>query len=447
MNIPTHHIAIASEQLWPHLLGLHYLRYNGGVKSVHFLHTNDKERSEEPAKRLKAIASLMLPGVEIHLHPTGSLSQAVYDAAGKIVSSHPDENWSLNCTGGTKIMLAGLLPYLENKNVRAFYREASGDWYLLDLTTLHGRQIVNSTLWREPARSGLTLPVLDLVKAQGLYPASATWVSTPSKYCDAIKVFQAGISCKWNWGRLAPLIGATQAGFAFEILFASLLKSLGAVNFESQLKLFNGGLPVQEYDVIASTGRKLVIFDLKLKNEDDKAKIDQLSRIAENRRSLGGLGGSAVAVRPSWGNSASLKAIAKAYHIELWTATDMHSIVERLARVLEIDLAAPSPEIKELQRALAEAEVDGRRIFTAIENAPRFKEVSYEERVGEINATAYHNTLRADENIQLTLVACTPWLLVYGQHTILKALHDNPAMKEYWLEAPYCQSRKTPPAY
>ena len=148
----TRHILIASEQIWPNLLGLAWLvGRDGGVSSLDILHTSDERRSAEPARRIAAIAALMQPGLSVTLHRTETLTQAVLHAIHAIIESGGGNSsrWSLNVTGGTKTMFAGALPFVRLSYVEAFYREVSGQWFQLephDLSGIHPVQRVEEGL-------------------------------------------------------------------------------------------------------------------------------------------------------------------------------------------------------------------------------------------------------------------------------------------------------------
>ena len=311
------HILIASEQLWPNLLGLAALHSRDqGIKSLEILHTSDKIRSRNPANRLRSMARKMFPGIEVNLHLTGSTSQEVYCLGRSLICGTTDSEWTINCSGGTKTMFGGLLPLSRLPGVEAFYREVNGEWYYLrpqdgDI------QLSVCEEWPDAKFAIVDLPVDVIATIQSEAPTGSTWNHKSPPELDILKFVEDAIHTKWHWSQLQtrwPMLAQENSGWAFEDFFGALLLACGASNTVIGLKLEENNQVRHEFDVIVSNGKKVVIFDLKLTDDKDDAVIDQLSRLAEDSRHLGGLAGDAVAVRPSWTANDSIRKLASVHN-------------------------------------------------------------------------------------------------------------------------------------
>lgn len=419
MAHPSHLITIASEQLWPQLLGLQcLLERDGGVRSLHVVHSADALRSHEPAKRLERLARRLVPGMPVHLHVTGTSPQDVSASIDRIVGRGDEEPWSLNCTGGTKLMFAGLVEHIAAGRFLAFYREVTGDWYRLRCAGGQGGPHVVGEPWPEAAASRLDVPVRELVEAQAETPEGATWSESPLKPVDALDVVREGIRVDWRWDKLAEAFPVLprQAGFAFEVLMASCVRTLGLGNMALNLMLTHGKQSLQEFDIVVSTGQNLVLFDVKLSTAGEAAQVDHVMRIASNRTALGGLGGKAIAVRPSWSSSEELQGLAKSLSVELWAAAESWQLMHRLARVFGMAPDMVQGAALEIDSLLRAAHADGRRLFT-YEKAPRLggDEPHVEEALGVLNLTAYLNGEMTPRDRPVLLADYGPWLIVCGR--------------------------------
>ena len=392
---PTHHLLIASEQLWPNLLGLAVLQQrDGGVASLHILHTGDRQRSEQPAKRIASVAKKIFPALVPALVPTGSTSQEVLATAHAVIArgGRPGR-WTINCSGGTKTMFGGLVPLVRQPEIEAFYREVSGDWYKLAAVDVKGLQAITCEEWLEPKQARLKLPVAELATLQIEHPSGATWSQKPPPILDVEALVRSGIAGGWDWRSLQRQFSVLEqklTGLAFEGFFSALVKLCGAGNVALQLKLEEAGVPRQEFDVIASTGRKIVLFDLKMTDDASDAVINQLSRLAEDRRSLGGLAGEAIAVRPTWQKDETVMHMARAHQIRLWSQEDMPDLISSLVQVLELSPPGLESPAYRVENLLKHAAAEGKRLFSSA-RIPRtpITQSSIEDRVGWVTLARY----------------------------------------------------------
>jgi hypothetical protein len=354
---------IASEQLWPNLLGLQALRErDGGIASLTILHTDDRDRSIRPAEQLADVASQMFPAIEPRLQQVGSSSQEVFAAIWSRVNGlHLDRLWTINCSGGTKAMFAGLIPLLRHLRVQGFYREVSGRWFHLRPDSADQFQAVVCEPWHDASSVRLDLPVRSLATRQFGQNASTGWSHAEPPQLDMLSVVQTGRRENWNWEKLRrsfPNLSQLNNGWAFEDFFGALVRCLGAPNTIVRLTRSEGMSTVAEFDVLVSTGHKLVIFDLKLTGEDDSRSErpnTQLSRLAQDRRLLGGLGAVAVAVRPTWARKSSVEAMARGHQVTLWTQNDLPALFPALRNLLDLPPAAPGSVVEEVEKEYQKA--------------------------------------------------------------------------------------------
>jgi hypothetical protein len=389
----THHILIASEQLWPNLLGLAALiERDGGIKSLHIIHTEDEQRSAAPARQLRTLSLRMLPQCNIQLHSAGLTSQEVVVLVYSLLSESPPENrWSINATGGTKTMFAGLAPWVRQPNVEAFYREVTGSWFKLAPMEVEGMQFLACEEWSEPASARVNLPVEVLATVQISHPNGATWNHQVPPALDLIAITTEGLLTNWNWRDMQskfPALGTGQGGFAFEVYFGALLQSCGAMNVVLNLEMIHEGQRRQEFDAIVSTGEKILVFDLKLTEADEDAVIDQISRLGEDRRSLGGLNAVAVAVRPNWLADPVKQAIAKSHQVEIWTQEDMANIIHKMRNLIGQGNSSLSSNLQNLVDALSTSAIQGNRIFSKSRSLSKMTSKA-EEKVGWLNLIPY----------------------------------------------------------
>ena len=369
----TRHLLIASEQIWPNLLGLAWLvSRDGGVVSLDILHTSDVRRSAEPARRIAAIAGLVQPGLHVTLHQTETITQAVLQTIHTIVESGGgvSSRWSLNVTGGTKTMFAGALPFVRLPFVEAFYREVSGQWFQLQAQDLSGIQTLSCVEIRDASTALVEIPVLELIRAQAKIPEGSEWSQNPPPpELDLPAITVRGIALRWDWKTLQrefPQLSQGQTGFAFEDFFGSLLRVCGAANFAASVKLSQGGRVLHELDFVVSTGRKIIVFDLKLTDTaEDTAVIDQISRLAEDAAALGGSDAVPVAVRPTWVDADGIRSsVALAHRVTLWDQRSMGNLIERLVKLLELPTPATGSPADEVAKAFADATSRGNRLFS-----------------------------------------------------------------------------------
>jgi hypothetical protein len=414
----SHHIIVASEQLWPNLLGLALLKKrDGGLASLHIIHTSDDRRSRKPAQSLQQLASQMGLGLAdgVTLWQTGGQAQEVFSTLQKILSGLPSDEKprTMNATGGTKQIFAGLVPWVAS--VETFYLEVSGDWFHLKHGTADGSAWVISEPWPEVKDTRVDLPVPLLAKTQVESTHDTTWEETAlptPRELDPAEVIHQGCGNGWDWTALGahfPALMNKSHGVQFEVLFGALLTACGARQGVLQLKYSTGGTPRQEYDAVVSTGTRLIVFDLKLMPAGEPAKIDQLTRLAQDKRTLGGLGATAVAVRPTWEHDQSLADLCRdVLQVQLWTQKDMPQLISLLLKQLQQPALDENHTLWAAHQTLLNAGDTQQRLFSkprALQAHPTVRE----ERRGWLNLDAY----RSDANQPAVTAEFPGYLMVH----------------------------------
>jgi hypothetical protein len=125
--------------------------------------------------------------------------------------------------------------------------------------------------------------------------------------------------------------------------------------------------PLEELDLVVNSGGRILVFDLKLTNEEDTSVVDQMAKVAEARR-LGGIGAVGVMVRPTWNqDSERFHLLARQFGITLWTQREMGGILGNLSKILRI----PLPEFfKGLHEKLLSAAKRNKSVFSSRQSIP-----------------------------------------------------------------------------
>ncbi len=390
----SHHILIASEQLWPNLLGLAALeKRDDGWVALHILHTESEDYSKKPAKALAGLAKQIFDA-PVELHLTGAHSEEVTKSIHQLLQTQPpDTQWTINATGGTKLMFAGVIPWVSKENIEVFYREIQGDWFRLLTSSIDQIQTTRCEKWNIDEPISVNLSVEKLVTTPNIHPEDTRWKSNPVTAIENLhKIVKQGIEYQWDWNKLQnefPVLANPQSknsGFVFEKFFGGLLKLCGANNIIANLESKQGSQVSQEFDAIVSTGEQIIVFDLKLQKEDTNT-IDQLSRLSSDRRKLGGLNAKAIAVRPTWPKDALIQKIAKSLNVEIWTQEEMGDIISKLCKLFETNISDHLSR-EAIHQLLKQQQNSGERLFTQsdfIEKHPELTEV----KIGHVNLSVY----------------------------------------------------------
>lgn len=122
MNPPRTILALASRQIWPHVLTV--MRYR--PRRLVLLHSEDDQESRLPAKRLKRFFENagVSPGFFVQLYALPFNDFTAIERQLDNISIEPGElqDAALNFTGGNKLMATAAFRWASRKNLRAFYQ-------------------------------------------------------------------------------------------------------------------------------------------------------------------------------------------------------------------------------------------------------------------------------------------------------------------------------------
>lgn len=337
-------VSLSSEQLWP---AIHCLSYYGQrVEKLFLLHTKDKAKSINPAKSIGNFATSWLPGIKVVMpddvpeNSPAAVSKTLHDW----MDRHPDQEWVINASGGTKLMLLGVLDFINLKNVEVIYRDLTGKpgeiWHSLKRVNEFG--FLNNTPVQIPENSTDQIPAETLVKT--IWSDSDNFHIAVGKIIqslDVVKVTQIASLNQWNFKKAFDVAGypaESTPGQLFEQYVASILLDLGVKNLTcNAIRKSPEGNALGEMDIIANHQGKLTIVDCKMRSIEDENNnkvetlFDQIRKTHQVANELGGLGVKVILLRPNRIFSANEQLLAKSYHIKVFDAPKMPNIIDCLA--------------------------------------------------------------------------------------------------------------------
>lgn len=325
----TSMIVVASEQIWPNLLGfLHWHKKMGGIERLFVYSTSNERKSLGPARRLKELIASTYPEVMIlpvHDEPHGMTPEAVCLNIDEWIHSFPSDKWVINITGGTKIMTAGLLSFAGRPGVALIYRELGSGWFRIskDQRTDH---IFCSKV--EDIDEGIadSVPIDKMIMTQFDVAKGDRWVIEKARKLPILSIVEAAINMEWNWksafdAASVSFDASKTGGMLFEEVVAACLLELGVNNVMINARhLSCGKIQRQEIDVLASYNGVLYLVDCKLAFPDDPAvpkPVAQIKEAAETTKALGGLNAKTLMIRPSWDEDEDRAAFAKALGVRI----------------------------------------------------------------------------------------------------------------------------------
>lgn len=343
-------VMLASEQLWPNLHGLihwHDRAAAGRLGDVCIYYTGNAAKSGQPARRLARFCRTQYPQIRVHLPPSACGLEPA-EVAGRIAAWQaelPGRRWVVNATGGIKLMFAGALQCARLPDTTVVYRELSGDWFSL---TLDGGCVLSRRL-EIPVGETDAISVMQLIDAQW-DPQGAHWTASDPEPLDVLRLTQLGLADNWRWETVFPRAGYAadqRRGLLFERFVAAVLLELGVRNLKANVKL-QADEPLEEIDLVANHGGRLLVFDCKLPGQADEAvgrtpKLTEQIRTAEaTQRSLGGLDARTLLIRPDREFSASHRMLAEAYRLRVLDRAASPQLFARLAEFAGVRVLPPA---------------------------------------------------------------------------------------------------------
>jgi len=369
-----HLLLLASEQIQPNLMVALSLWQTDRLASVAVLHTGDKTRSAEPARQIQNLVRAIClprpgcPEVRADTHLVDFKPQNVVEKILALLGKMQDGRWVLNATGGLKSMSAGL-PMLANHAsvAHVIYREiGAGQWFRFHLQSLPGlppipslESVSESGADLDALQRGTTLdsiPLLHLIEAQfpvqelGLRFSTRSSALESARGLDLHEWVRSAASHRWDWQHYLQAQAVPEvpsgSGPAFEWFVAAGLHALGVRQIVHSLE-HNAASRLQEVDLVALHGDRLVFLDLKLPGSDDQRTAppgDQIRTAAETARMMGGLGATPVLIRPSWEGPefADLSLLAVNHRVTVLGRESCTRMFSTLAKLLGIAVV-PAP--------------------------------------------------------------------------------------------------------
>lgn len=308
---PVSIITIASEQVLPQLVfAVHFLSNRSFNGVLHVIYTNDHRRSQVPAKLLVGLLKEKFPQAEIRLAKRAiqPLPEEVVGIVKEIIgSAHPDTHWIMNATGGTKLMSAVLIEKAGQKNVTVVYQELSQNkWYQIKRDSIRGL-FSEEMLMKDRPLSGYSIP--ELLRTQLSVPDKKSFnLSVGSGLeLDFFKFMNLQIKYVGNYFSTFQELNQTvdRSKNVFEMIIYNMVKSFGLdVVGNVVLSGKDGKQYLQEIDVIANNGHKLIFIDCKLRTAEEEGRLvekitSQIRQAVATRNEFGGLGAEMILLRPN----------------------------------------------------------------------------------------------------------------------------------------------------
>lgn len=364
-------VVLSGGQPMPNLLGL--LAYqNPKPDFFHVLHSEDRNRSAEPARRLVNFViknGLAGKAETISLESSYPDIHAVSGAVQKLMDAYPEAEWTLNATGGLKPMSVAFADYAtsigeeEEPNVRVIYREESG-------SVSHWKQ------WFRDGDSWLRSKISELHEEEDLLHrfkledfAELNRGSTPGlgwqteEPCAGLgedlllKWIEAGPDKNWDWRKIVQEHGPAElrsmnlsGGFLFEHFIAGIIRCLGVRRLSMSLGLGSGKQGSRsnksETDIVAVHENSLYLFELKLVTSMEEkipggtSLVARASQMAHLARSLGGLTGKGILILPGYrkNKSQDMDEVATILGMRhMWRQEDMVNLIPNLLALFGIE--------------------------------------------------------------------------------------------------------------
>lgn len=342
-------ISLSGEQLWP---VLHCVaNWHNEITHLFLLHTDDDRRSEKPAETIRKFINKWKPDIHVRLSKDQEKSFSgsfldVFNLISTWVEKHPEvDQWIINATSGTKIMLLGALQCLAIPKVRLIYRELSKESWFEIFPQNHSNKDLIIPRDIEIANNLTDLfPVEDLVKAiwseSGVFRVE--FGELPPLF-DLVKVTKASADFEKGWnfreGFKKTLIAFKESeGQVFEKYMIGVLREMGVKNLAIGAKRNMESTTTQEADIILNHKGRITILDLKLRGgEEPDSEIKMFNQIREAdriRNELGGLGAKSILLRPNQRLSEINRELAESYRIEFLDSDDTHQLISKLAGMI-----------------------------------------------------------------------------------------------------------------
>ena len=342
---PTALVLLASEQLWPNIHSIEH--WGAGLRRVFIYHTPDQPRSAEPARKLARFCKERHK-LEATLAQGDAIPEALTSQIGRWLKMFSDESWLINATGGTKLMYDGAAAFRGRPGVRVVYRELGPNnlWYELG-RDVDGNPTVKPII--VPPEVTDRIPIQLLLRTLWETDTLNLTFGPDPKPLPFPDIGRALIETNGNWREAfarvnVPLADKESGGVPFERYVAAALIEMGMTNLAHSVKQEglppegSGGRarPTQEIDIVANHGARLLVFDCKLRTEEDEGRevegiTSQIRQAAQTTRRLGGLGAEVVLLRPNREIAGTILALARDLRVRVIDKGDRGCFFQKLA--------------------------------------------------------------------------------------------------------------------
>lgn len=359
-------ISLSGEQLWP---TLHCIaNWHNDITHLFLLHTEDQRRSKKPAETIQKFVKKWKPHVCVGLSEGQSLPFSgsfidVFNLIAIWIKNNPEiDEWIINATSGTKIMLLSALQFLGISKVRIIYRELStNSWFEIQPQNPHSENLIPPKDILIPNNITDIFPVKDLVEAiwsdAGVFHVK--FGELPPSF-NLIEVTKASASFVNGWNfkegfkkTFTPF--KESEGQVFEKYMIGILREMGVTNLAISAKRNMEATTTQEADIILNHQGNITILDLKLRGKDepdlDNKMFNQIRDADRIRTELGGLGAKSILLRPNQRLSKINRELAESYRIEYLDLDDTHHLIPKLANKI---LGTMNKNLEEVQEIISQ---------------------------------------------------------------------------------------------
>lgn len=403
---PINLVSLSSEQLWP---TIHCLAYYGPrIQRLFLLHTNDELKSIAPARSIAKFASLWNPKISV-VFPSDIIensSTGVSKILNGWLNEFPRCEWVINASGGTKLMLLGVLDFANLQNVEVIYRDLTGKpgeiWQSVRRDE-DFRFLKNTPLPINETATDL-IPVEMLVKT--IWSDNDNFQIEFGKKIpglDVLKIAQYASQNDWNFKIAFQKCGypsTSSSGQLFEQFMVGILIQLGISNVTcNAVRNSPSKSALSEIDIIANHQGNLTVVDCKLRslrNENEgnvDSLFDQIRKTYQLGNELGGLGAKVILLRPNRTLSENEHQLAKSYRITVLDAPTMPNLIDHFAKHFKVQ---HTPEnLLKVQTIIREKQRD--QNYVGVGSAPFKHDWEQETRnTGILNVTSLLDKLRND---------------------------------------------------
>lgn len=431
--LPVHVVVIASEQVLPGLQFIMHLanHYRQRFKFVGIYHTSDLKRSKAPAQRMKVLldewARRNRLDFAVELHEGGMLPVDVRAGVAAWFARSPRSRWLVNVTNGTKPMSTAateITLWANESERRVMYLEIGSGWFeymdqgdgWIDMQPLAGAGDPELPAGDVIDRQ---LTLTEVILAQ--YPAPVSVNSKPLPVLDIVAIANAALAAHWNWPAAfraaAGTVPVKNGGDAFEMFIGSGLALFGLNLIEQSVELVDAGKKLAEMDLVLCRNNRLFCIDMKLPGADDEAKGVQLAKVASDARQIGGIGATAIAMRPGWPAEATSTKQAKDLGVRLLTQDDAERTFTALMQLIDPGVDVPAPVAKVEKLLASQKTLTGNSVLS---------------HMGKLHAHSDGEKIHLDTTVgQTALHLQRPWVLVSGSGgpLMLHVVQDSPFLK------------------